>query len=210
MNIYNYNDNGIFIGMGIVQYSELDKSYIIPRNATEKEPIIPDGKLAKFDNNEWIYIDDNTGVYYNKQTGIESIVKEYDFDVSGLTKLKPNKYSIWDNDEWIDDINKVRESKILEIDIKTSSIISEGLGHSSIKLSMSANAQINLLALQIKIDLITYPYSMTTMDDNKYFVVDQAEMQTIIDNAFAHKETAIKSGQHLKSFRYRCKQLSVV
>lgn len=88
--------------------------------------------------------------------------------------------------------------KIAAIDSKTQSLIYAGFGHGTIMLSMSDSAQINFLGLQSMAAGLTFPYSMTTLNDTKYFVESVEELQTIISNAFAHKETAIKSGQDLK------------
>ena len=84
------------------------------------------------------------------------------------------------------------------VDEKTGELIALGFSHSSNTFSLSRNAQINWLGLDMKKAALTYPYEITTKDDLAYSIADQAELQTMIDKAFIAKETPIVSGRALK------------
>lgn len=70
-------------------------------------------------------------------------------------------------------LDSLKESKIRDIDNKTSSIISQGVQFDGETFSLSVNAQSNFMGIKVATDggLLTeanYPYELTTLDDNAY------------------------------------------
>lgn len=59
MKIYNYDDNGFFIGSSEADESPLEQGvFLVPRNATEiVPPAIGDGQAVKFENGCWIVVE---------------------------------------------------------------------------------------------------------------------------------------------------------
>jgi hypothetical protein len=58
--IYNYNpDSFEYLGESIARKDPLEKEerFLIPANATDKEPVFQEGKITKFINNNWILED---------------------------------------------------------------------------------------------------------------------------------------------------------
>ena len=76
MKIYNYADNGEYLGESIAMTSPLDGAYLIPRNATTFAPL-PNagGKTAVFNGTSWTHLDDFRGqIWYKKNTRDEFVV----------------------------------------------------------------------------------------------------------------------------------------
>jgi hypothetical protein len=83
------------------------------------------------------------------------------------------------------------------IDNKTGQLISEGFTFDGKKFSMSNNAQINWAVLKMIKDDITYPYPVSTIDDDEY-LVQQADFETFLNTAIGFKETLLSAGRELK------------
>lgn len=84
MQIFNYDNNGRFIGASEADISPLEPSeYLIPALATDKEPLSSkDGFEIYWNGNDWEY---------------KEIPKE--------KPMQPNEFSVWDEESWswIDD-----------------------------------------------------------------------------------------------------------
>ena len=116
MKVFNYNEQGYFIGI-----SELDESdkcqitgdWLIPAMATEKEPLSSkEGFEIKFIENEWQYIK----LLTNEEKKIQGFIPLEEGEVildNKLIKLeKPSDLHSWNISEWYLDEEKVRISKL--------------------------------------------------------------------------------------------------
>ena len=87
MKIYNYGkQTGEYIGESTASENPLEQGkYLIPSNATTKEPIISKaGFVTVFKDGEWTSVEDIRGTWYNIRE--EVVIVSLDDDVSGLTK----------------------------------------------------------------------------------------------------------------------------
>ncbi len=83
MNIYNYDKQGIFINVSTVDLDPLETKkqgkeiYLIPAMATLiAPPTTVDKEVAVFWDSKWSIVEDHRGgIYYNKNTGEEVIIK---------------------------------------------------------------------------------------------------------------------------------------
>lgn len=97
--IYNYNkDSFFFTSSQEVFYDPIDNLPMLPAHSTLIEPLPPIGFLSKFDEalDEWGYIEDITGEWYNLETGekIEvssTSIDNFDSIKHLFTKVKPPK-----------------------------------------------------------------------------------------------------------------------
>ena len=116
MKIFNYNENGYFIGV-----SELDDSdkcqitgdWLIPAQATNKETLeAKEGFEVKFIDNEWQYIKLLTDE--EKKIAGTLPLEEGEKIVDGvLIKIEsPSDLHSWNGSEWYLDEEKVRISKL--------------------------------------------------------------------------------------------------
>jgi len=112
MKIYQYDKDGLYIGESIAQVSPLEKdTYLMPRNSTEIEPIIEDGKVSIFEDGEWINKEDIRGDYYSTETKQMIIVNDVDYDISLLTKKQPPSMDHeWSGSDWM--LSEVHTAKI--------------------------------------------------------------------------------------------------
>ncbi len=116
MKIFNYNENGYFIGV-----SELDDSdkcqitgdWLIPAQATDKGPLeAKEGFEVKFIDNEWQYIK-LLSIEEKKINGELVLEKGEIIQDNHLIKLeKPSELHSWDGVEWHLDEEKIRISKL--------------------------------------------------------------------------------------------------
>lgn len=78
--IYNYNNNGLLVSTGEMEYDPIDNQPMIPAFATTKQPLpSKDGFTVNFIDNEWVYLE--------------------------IPREKPEKpsepYYVWDEDLWV-------------------------------------------------------------------------------------------------------------
>lgn len=110
MKIYNYNDNGIFIGESIADESPLEKGvFLIPANATTIE-VLPSkvGYTVCFNEEakKWEYVEDNRGKIIYSKTTKEKIEVDYLGKIKEEhTLLVPGQFDEWDEatKTWIED-----------------------------------------------------------------------------------------------------------
>jgi len=172
MKIYNYNKKTKeFTTQTIATENPLEKGYLIPANATTKEPLSSKDGFAVCFNEEkevWEYIEDNR----NKTVYVTSTKQELKVDYLGAIKsehtlLVPKEFDKWDfnTNSWVEDsqavtkheeaqakIQKEEELKSLTIDINTVlyDANQEALGNFATVISI-ANATFNK-AISIGID----------------------------------------------------------
>lgn len=122
MIISTYDKNGYFINK--TELNESDKcpmtgEWLIPAGATEKEPILKDGYLSKFNGLEWEY----EKILTTEEKKIEGIVPlgEGERIVNNVLQLvtSPGEFYSWnfDSSEWLFDESK-KQAKINEINSK--------------------------------------------------------------------------------------------
>lgn len=100
MKIYNYEDNGEYLGESIAMTSPLDGAYLIPRNATTiKPPVAIAGKAVVFDGSGWIYADDFRGqIFYKKNTRDEVVIDFIGTPDIEIYQNYPQPYTI--DEQW--------------------------------------------------------------------------------------------------------------
>lgn len=122
MKVYNYDSKGYLTGVAELDDSDknpLGDGYLIPAGATDKEPILKDGYLSKFNGNEWVY----EKILTTEEKKIEGIILLGEGERivnSGLQIVpSPGEFYSWnfDNCEWFYDESK-KQSKISEINQK--------------------------------------------------------------------------------------------
>ena len=120
MKIFNYNENGYFIGV-----SELDESdkcqitgdWLIPAQATEKEPLVEkEGFKVKFNSIDWEYekilTDEEKKVKGDLPLEEGEIIKE-----NQVVKIeKPSEFYDWDfiNSIWVINVEREKQMKSQE------------------------------------------------------------------------------------------------
>lgn len=97
-------------------------------------------------------------------------------------------------------LSVAKQEKILVIDEKTQSKIFEGFTHNGHTFSLSQNAQQNWSALMAYLvaGKLSFPYSVTTYDDDEYTIQDVQEFETFINTAFYTVSYQIQYGRSLK------------
>ncbi|PHO10332.1 hypothetical protein CPG37_04600 [Malaciobacter canalis] len=110
MKIYNYNkETKEFTTQSTATSNPLEKGYLIPANATTKEPLSPkDGFAVCFneETKEWEYIENNRGkTVYETSTKQELKVDYLGAIKNEHTLLKPTQFDKWDDvtKSWVED-----------------------------------------------------------------------------------------------------------
>ena len=122
MKYYSYDNDGFYIGEGVCQVDPLESKaqgkdiFLMPSNATTKKPLIQEGKISVFINNEWINKDDTKGIYYHTETKEQVLINDINADLTNLTKLEPDSNKKWNGSEWVDDPILVAYSELSEMD----------------------------------------------------------------------------------------------
>lgn len=124
MNCYKYNQDGIYIGVGVCQLDPLESElqntevYLLPKNATLIEPTLEleVNEVYKFDieNDCWVKVKDvSKNIYYDKSNGDE---KRFEFgdmvdeNIYTLTQSNENyTYQKFENNLWIPDLEKYKD-----------------------------------------------------------------------------------------------------
>lgn len=127
--------------------------------------------------------------------------------VDGLAELKPDsqvvlKLDIKTNDNNISTELPLSDYKTLrynEIDVKSIALISEGFVYAGKTFSLSQNAQINLLALEVDKNNMSYPIKWNTKnDDDKYDITDATDATNFHLTSLNAVKTILDSGTDLK------------
>jgi len=114
MKVFNFDENCYLIG--ITELDDSDKcqitgDWLIPGNSTEKEPIIKEGYLTKFDGTDWI----NERILTTEEKKINGDLSLEDGEIisdNQLTKVeKPSDYHVWNSSEWVYS-SELRKSEI--------------------------------------------------------------------------------------------------
>lgn len=89
------------------------------------------------------------------------------------------------------------------VDTETERRISGGFEYPSSSgkvFSLSPNAQLNWLGLELKAALLPYPYIIRTFDEKDvYGIVNEADAHLMVDAAFIAKETSLTLGRMVKT-----------
>lgn len=86
-----------------------------------------------------------------------------------------------------------------QIDAKTQELISQGFTYATMQFSLSSNAQINLLGLELDKAILTYPIEWNNIDDtDKYMIVDVTDATNFHIASLTTKKTHLDSGSALK------------
>lgn len=86
-----------------------------------------------------------------------------------------------------------------EIDARSSELIALGYTYGGQQLSLSQNAQLNLLGLNDSRDELTYPIEYNNIDDTDvYWIQDAIDMHSMYMTALGTKKAHLDSGTALK------------
>lgn len=86
-----------------------------------------------------------------------------------------------------------------EVDAKTGELITQGFTYATMQFSLSSNAQINLLGLELDKAILTYPIEWNNIDDtDKYMIVDATDATNFHIASLTAKKTHLDSGSALK------------
>lgn len=97
-------------------------------------------------------------------------------------------------------IETARSNKILAIDSITQLIISGGFPFNSEQFSLSAAAQLNWVGLATADmqSMVTFPLSVTTINDGEYAIQSKTELAMFYGTGLGYIQAAIDSGRNLK------------
>ena len=112
MKAYSFDSKGLFSGMVDRQYDQLDKCWLMPAGATDKEPFFETGFVPVWNGEFWKLEKDNSGAWYNTDNKQQVILNPLD-DTTGLTKLVPPEgFYKWSGKQWIkdDDAQKIHDN----------------------------------------------------------------------------------------------------
>ena len=119
MKIYHYDIDNIFTESTIAEVDPIEKKPLIPANSTTVKPeIIRKGWCNIFDEktSTWQESIDCRGTkIYDKETGEEIEIKNIgEYDKSLFTEKEFIRDHIWKDDEWVQDIEKLKLYRISE------------------------------------------------------------------------------------------------
>lgn len=127
--------------------------------------------------------------------------------VDGLAELKPDSQVVLKLDVKTNDDNTSTELPLAdyktlrynEIDAKSIELISGGFVYAGKTFSLSQNAQINLLALEVDKNNMSYPIKWNTKDDaDKYDIVDATDATNFHLTSLNAVKTILDGGTDLK------------
>ncbi|MBK2258993.1 hypothetical protein [Francisella philomiragia] len=101
--VYNYDNNGYFIGESLAYESPLENGvYVLPKNSTTTEPELQDGFIPKFKSGVWEQVSNYKGRQVYDITTKEMVIVDYFGDIKeGYTHKAPNNdYQEFIKDEW--------------------------------------------------------------------------------------------------------------
>ena len=159
MQIYNYNDNGIYTGPSNAKPDPLVMGgWLIPRNATTIQPPVTGvNESARFSNGSWVTLIDFRGhSVWRKSNATHFVVTDFGPIPVDYTLLDPTgtEYPMWVNDHWETD-TVARDAAIAE-EIRVSEIedAQEATGLRKISLAQAEN----FLTTEItKLDSLSVP-----------------------------------------------------
>jgi len=113
-----FDIDGLYTGQYLAQESaEQPGVYIRPELSTSIPPVIKKGYWPVF-MDEWVNIEDNRGVVYEKATGNSVFVEKLGTLADNLTKLEcPSKNHTWDGLKWTLGLEPVKQDKKISIAI---------------------------------------------------------------------------------------------
>lgn len=91
-----------------------------------------------------------------------------------------------------------KKAKNLIIDAKTKELIESGITYNNTLFSSSETAQNNWLAMDQLREELTYPFAVTTYDDDEYEFQNADELHTFVLVGFGTIEPHYSSGRSLK------------
>lgn len=132
--------------------------------------------------------------FYNLYTYGDDVVFESSSD---LTTAEESEFDTIINNHNIVDINQLKINKNLEIDKKTSDLISVGFTFNGNVFSMSSDAQRNWMGLKQFSSSLSFPINVSTIDDGEYSL-KLSDLDTFVLTAIGTVQTHIDSGRALK------------
>lgn len=121
--VYNYNEiTKEFTFSARYPYDPINKDNLLkPLSSTTIEPpVLQARQAAIFNGKDWEIKRDWRGEEsYNIETKEKKVIDYFGEVEEGYTLLVPDQFSIWDNNlkKWIDDIEKIKESKLRELSL---------------------------------------------------------------------------------------------
>jgi hypothetical protein len=126
--------------------------------------------------------------------------------VDNQPELKPNSATILQLGVRVNDgtatelsLDNYKTLRYNEIDAKSGQLIDAGFTYAGKTFSLSQNAQINLLALEVDKNSMQYPIEWNTIDDaDKYYIVDATDATNFHLTSLNVVKTILDSGTALK------------
>lgn len=143
----------------------------------------------------------------NKLIKLTDGVNEYQFSwINNDDDIQMKDGSIHDpnDDGWelvTESLESVRTKRIKEVDNHTQQLIGGGFLFDGKMFSLSANAQLNWVAMSSSSDLLTWPVDITTIDDQEYSLSLAASPGFYL-TALGTKQYYLDTGRALKIAMY--------
>lgn len=216
MKIYNYNkDTKEFTTSTNATANPLeDGKYLIPTNATTKEPIAPKGGFAVCFNEEkkeWEYQEDNrTKTAYDTATKQEIKISYLGALKDGFTFDKPKEFDKWNGTAWETDLKALKDKKLSDINnscdkaivsgFKSSALGEEHFYYSTLEEQSTLNLLINLgVDNQFKAQKITLVDGIETKEARKAYPHTIQQLRDVLADGFTHIATQVAKKDNLET-----------
>lgn len=207
MKIYNYDkETKEFLGVQEATPSPKEEGkFLKPANSTEVEPKTPEeGKANVFDElaNSWGLVEDNRGtLVYSTESKEESSIDYLGSIKEGFTLLVPAPFDIWSVNEWIPDLDAIKDEKLRDINDSCEAEIISGFPSSALGSEFlyqsDRDDQINLMGL-----VTSGADDLLKCDDGS--LVDWrahtiAQLTQVFEDGASFKKAALIKAQTLKN-----------
>lgn len=90
-----------------------------------------------------------------------------------------------------------KKFKVIDIDKKTKELIGQGFAYEGKTFSLSIEAQSNWVSLKVLSSSLSWPISITTIDDTEYNL-SEIDVEGFLNQAVSVKQSHLDSGRSLK------------
>lgn len=141
--------------------------------------------------------------YCNDYTPAKNTSDYVGYSLAGAIPAQPAGGWYYDHDTpgLVQSLSAKKESRFIEIDIKTGQLIAAGFSFDSQTFSLSANAQANWNTLKSQESEFTWPVEISTADNNTYSLA-QVDLSTFWQTGRDTVKGHLDSGRSLKKQVY--------
>jgi len=198
---YLFDIDGLYTGQYLAQESpEQPGVYIRPELSTSIPPVIKKGYWPVF-MDEWVNIQDNRGIAYEKATGNSVFVEKLgDLDDS-LTKLEcPSKKHAWDGLKWTLGVDAVKQDKKISITFDFNAEIQKPITFNNTQFQCDFDSQYKLIKVLTALSANELPKDFYWVAlDNTQVPVTLADLKSIAKLMIIQGWEAFKKLQDLKN-----------